>query len=109
MSAVDSTISDVKKGTLQDAVCHTKEPSSNTHDGKVVSVMGDKLVMSSKDGKEHSHKLAQDAKLTCDGKVCQAEDLKAGRTIRVTTKEDDRYVATRVESLDKNAEFAQCS
>lgn len=83
--------------------------SSNTFDGKVVSMIGDRLVMSGKDGKEHSHTLANDAKLTCDGTACKAEDLKAGRKVRVTTKIDDRNMVTCVEALNKQAEFAQAS
>ena len=80
-----------------------------TFDGKVVSMTGDKLVMANKEGKECSHTLAKDAKLTRDGTVCKAADLKAGNKIRVTTKKDDRNVATGIESLDKHAEFAKCS
>jgi hypothetical protein len=47
--------------------------------------------------------------VTRDGTVCKAEDLKAGNKIRVTTKKDDRHIATGIESLDKHAEFAKCS
>ena len=78
-------------------------------EGMVVSMAGDTLVMKSKAGTEYTHTLATDAKLTCDGNDCQAADLKAGRKIRVTTKRDDRNVAIGIESLNKNAEFAQCS
>ena len=60
-------------------------------------------------GTESSHTLATDAKLTRDGTHCNAADLKAGSKIRVTTKKDDRNVATVVEALDKHAEFAKCS
>ncbi len=77
-----------------------------THDGTVVSVSGDTLVMKSTDGKEHSHTLAADAKLTLDGKVCNSADLKAGAKIRVTTKGTDKNVATRIEAIDKNLAFA---
>ena len=86
-----------------------KESSSKTFDGSVVSMTGDKLVMKSNAGTEYSHTLAVDAKLTCDGKDCQAAELKAGRKIRVTTKKDDRNMATGIEALNKNAEFAQCN
>ncbi len=76
----------------------------------MVSMTGDKLVMTSKKGKEFSHTLMKDAKFTCDGTDCKAEDLKAGSKIRVTTQKDDRNVATGIECLDKNAEFGQrCS
>lgn len=77
-----------------------------THDGKVVSITGDKLVMTSTEGKEHSHTLTADAKLTLDGKDCKAADLKAGTRIRVTTLAADNKVANRVEGLDKNPDFA---
>lgn len=76
-----------------------------THVGKVVSITQDKLVMTDKDGKEHSHALTNAVKLTCDGKVCTYEDLKIGMRIRVTTKKDDNKTVTRIEALNKNEEF----
>ncbi len=82
-----------------------KEADAVTHDGKVVSVTADKLIMTGKNGNEHTHTIAADAKLSCDGKVCQREDLKPGMKIRVTTKQADKEVATRIEALDKRAEF----
>jgi hypothetical protein len=78
-----------------------KNRSPNTFEGKLVSAGGDKLVMASKDGKEHTHTLAKDAKLTNTGKACKTEDLTAGHKIRVTTKQDDRNVVTAVECLEK--------
>ena len=77
-----------------------------THEGKVVSISGDKLVMTSVEGKEHSHTLARDVKLTLDGKACEAAQLKAGTRIRVTTRGADKQLATRIEGLDKNPDFA---
>jgi len=103
-----STMNEEKKVAPQDAATSKQGHCSNTFDGKVVSMIASKLVMTNKEGKECSHTLAKDAKLTCDGTVCKAEDLKAGRRIRVTTKKDDRNVATGIESLDKLAAFAQC-
>jgi hypothetical protein len=80
--------------------------ASKCHVGKVVSFTGDKLVMQSKDGKEHSHTLCADAKLTLDGKTCKAADLKPGMQIRVTTPEADKCVANRIEGIEKNEAFA---
>ena len=82
----------------------TKE--APTHVGKLVRITGDKLVMTNKEGKEHSHTLTADAKITCDGTVCKAKDLKAGTKIRVTTLAGDAKVATRIEAIDKNESFA---
>ena len=104
-----STAQKEHKAAPNDAACAQKDLRSNTHDGKVVSMTGNKLVMKNNEGKECSHTLATDAKLTCDGKVCKTDDLKAGKKIRVTTKKDDLSVATAIESLNKHAEFAQCS
>ena len=39
----------------------------------------------------------------------QVSRVRRGSKIRVTTKKDDRTVATIIESLDKHAEFAKCS
>ena len=99
---------EVKKVVPQDAPGHKKERSKNTFEGKVVSITGEKLVMANSEGKEYSHTLAKSAQLTCDGAACQAEELKPGSKIRVTTKEGDRNVATCIEALDKNADFAAC-
>ncbi len=81
--------------------------NSCTHEGKVVSVAGNKLVSTCAEGNQHSHTVAPDAKVTCDGAVCKTEDLKAGTKIRVTTKPEDKHTATKVESLQKHTEFAK--
>ena len=60
--------------------------AGKSHDGRVVSITDAKLVMTNMEGKEeHMHALTADAKVTCDGKVCKAADLKPGMRIRVTT------------------------
>ncbi len=71
--------------------------TSNSHDGKFVSVSGDKLVSNCNDGNQHHHTLAKDAKVTCDGKVSKLADLKAGTPIRLTTCQDDRNMVTAIE------------
>jgi hypothetical protein len=76
----------------------TKETPGKTHDGKVVSVSGDKLTTTCNEGKQHCHTVAKDAKVTCDGQASKAIDLKAGTPVRVTTHNDDKTMATAVES-----------
>lgn len=93
-------------GMFVGATALAEDSKAGSHDGKLVSISGDKLVMTSTNGKEHSHALAADAKLTLDGKACKAADLKTGTRIRVTTEGTDKRVADRVEGLDKNLEFA---
>ena len=74
------------------------ETPAKTHDGKVVSVTGDKITTTCSEGKQHCHTMAKDAKVTCDGQASKAADLKAGTHVQVTTHKDDKTVATAVES-----------
>lgn len=61
---------------------------AKTHDGKVVSVTDDKLVMSDNDGKnQHNHMITGAAKVMLDGKIVKLAELKAGDAIKVTTAE----------------------
>ena len=85
-----------------------KESTSNSFEGSVVSLNGNKLVMKSKEGLTYSRTLADDAKVSRNGKACKAEDLKAGIQIRVTTKANDRNVATGIECLEKKSEPSTC-
>jgi hypothetical protein len=79
-----------------------------THDGKIVSVKADKLIMSV-DGKEHTHMLAPDAKIMLDGKTAVLQDLKPGMRIRVTTPKNDKRTVVRLLALDKNKEFPKAT
>ncbi len=78
----------------------------NTHDGTVVSVTGNGLVMTSEQGEKHSHTLATDAKVTLDGRVCEASDLKSGTKIRVTTQAAGNDLVCRIEAIDSDRDFA---
>src|SRR5580700_9126300 len=78
-----------------------KEANAKVHEGKVKSVTGNSLVRTCPEGKDHSHTLSADAKVTCHGKTCKAEDLKPGMKIRVTTNKEDANVATHVEATEK--------
>jgi hypothetical protein len=75
-----------------------------THDGRVISLSAETLVMTAKDGVEHSHTLVKDAPL--DGKSCRWNEIMKGMRVRVSTKDGDLKVATRVEALDKQSLFA---
>jgi hypothetical protein len=77
------------------------------HEGTIVSVTKTKIVMKGKglDAKEHSHTLAPNAKVSCDGKACVLSDLKPGQRVRVFTPRDNPEMATRIEALDKLRSF----
>ena len=77
------------------------EEKGDTHTGVVVSAEGGKLTMSDKDGKnEHTHDVALDAKISCDGKACKLEDLKKGVSVTVTTKDKK---AIKIEASTKKS------
>jgi len=73
------------------------ETPTKPHEGKVVSMTGDKLTTTCGEGKQHCHTMAKDAKVTNDGHEGKLSDLKAGTQVRVTTHKDDKTVATAVE------------
>ena len=80
--------------------------ADKSHDGKVVSITAVKLVMTNMESEEeHMHALTADVRITCDGKVCKAADLKSGMRIRVTTENAEPHAATRIEALDTNRDF----
>lgn len=95
------------KPAISDASSKKPAARGNTHDGKIVSIAGKKLVMSSHEGKEYSHTLSEDASVCCDGTACKSENLKVGSRIRLTTSPNDKRIAVKIESLDKQAEFAK--
>ncbi|MGL4513084.1 MAG: hypothetical protein ACRCT8_08315 [Lacipirellulaceae bacterium] len=83
-----------------------KSAAQTTHDGVIVSMSSDQLVMVGEDGAEHSHAITKDATLLFDGKACKERELKAGTKIRVTTKSDDASAVVQVEGIEKNTEFS---
>ena len=79
------------------------DQKDDTHTGKFISATGKSFKMEHKDGKEHAHTLAVNAKVIgMDGKECSLTDFEKGQTIRVTTPEGDKTMATKVEALKRN-------
>jgi hypothetical protein len=79
-----------------------KDTKKKGHVGTFVSADGTSFTMKDKKGNEHKHTLADDATVTgADGKECKLSDLKEGEKIRVTTKDDDKKVATKVAVVRK--------
>jgi hypothetical protein len=82
-----------------------KAAPANTFEGKILTLLGNKLSMRNSEGKEYYHTLAKDVRLTCDGADCEAEDLQVGDVVRVTLRKEERYVAASIEALQKNSTF----
>ncbi len=97
-----------KQVATKEAAASMTACASNMFEGKVISMLGNKLVVATKEGKERSHTLATDAKVTRDGTTCKAADVRVGSMVRVTTKKEDHTIATGIESLDKQADFTGC-
>ena len=95
-----------KKVVIPFGAAPKSETRGDFHDGTVVSVSGDRLVMASPESKEYSFRIATDAYMCCDGVTCPAEELKIGSRVRITTKADDINVASKIESLVNQTDFA---
>jgi len=77
---------------------------NKVHEGKIVKAEKGQLTMTDKDGKkQHTHFIPADATLSCDGKPCKLEDLKAGNSVTVTTKGDAAQTVIKVEAKTKNS------
>lgn len=86
------------------------DKNANSHTGTVVSFDGKTLKMKDKDGKEHTHSVSDTTQLMLDGKksdVAAFKTLKEGTKIRVWTDKNDANKVTKIEALDKNADFGK--
>src|SRR5262245_35538472 len=71
-----------------------------THQGKVVEVGAGTLSMTDPAGaNQHTHNVASDAIITCDGEPCGLNDLKTGDLVTVTTATQGGVtLATKIEA-----------
>lgn len=73
--------------------------ADDTHEGKIVRAGEGKLTMVDKDGKnEHTHTVANDTKITLDGKDAKLTDLRKDMPVKVTTKTGDKKVVLKIEA-----------
>lgn len=79
----------------------------NCCDGKLVKVSGNKLTSTNAEGDEQNYTVADDAKVTCNGKASKASELKTGSTIRMTMCNDDENRVTAIESGKHIPELAK--
>ncbi len=89
-----------------EALDNHSEFASDRQEGKLVSAIGTNLVMTNLDGKERTLTLPRDTVMTLDGKPCKVADLKPGTRVRITTRDAYSLVATQIEGLKSNQDFA---
>ena len=64
--------------------------AASSHQGKVVEAGKGKLTMTSMTGdNQHTHDVAADAKITCEGQPCELDSLGPGDVITVTVDQKD--------------------
>lgn len=80
--------------------------SCDTYDGTLVGLSKDGLLISTREKQQHSFSVANDAYVCCDGVTCGIEKLKVGGRIRLTVCANDKHVATIIESLANQSDFA---
>jgi len=76
------------------------------HDGTLVSISGERLVMKSVDGHLYSFQVTTATDVFTDGITCRPENLAAGCKIRLTTNADNKNLVHTIESLVTLAAFA---
>lgn len=79
-------------GTARDQSDATDREAQGTHSGKVVSISGGQLIMSDHSGKQHTHVVGSDVRVTLDGKPARLSDLKKDHFITVQMSEDDKSI-----------------
>jgi hypothetical protein len=84
----------------------------NPRAGTVVHVTANRPLMMARRyasgvGKAYSYRLAPNAKVTCDGMLCNLQDLTPGQRVRVTAMgAGDWSMAIRIEALDEQWTFS---
>ncbi len=73
------------------------------HEGIIVSVSTVEIVSTTSAGENQCHTLAEQAKVTCDGKTCKLETLKVGLPVRITNCKQDASKASVVSAGRKQS------
>jgi len=82
------------------AVLADDKNKEGSHEGLVVKAANNQLTMTDMSGKnEHTHDVAENATITCDGKQCKLDDLEKGCHVKVTLeRKEDKMMATKIEA-----------
>jgi hypothetical protein len=100
---------DPMKITEVECLGKNDEFAVSRHEGKLVSLDGKSVVMtsdSSKGEEKETSSVNYETRYSCDGKPCKWSDLKPGMEVRVTSERNKHKVAAKIEALDENDEFA---
>jgi len=71
------------------------------HKGTVVSAANGQLVLKATSGKEQTHLVSRETKVTINGRVGRLEELKMSTKVRVTTDGGDKVVSIATIDDDK--------
>jgi len=71
------------------------------HKGTVVSASNGQLVLKDASGKEQTHLVSRETKVTINGRVGRLEELKMSTQVRVTTEGSDKVVSIATIDDDK--------
>jgi hypothetical protein len=75
------------------------EARPGTHNGRIITITGDRIVTKAAGEAEHSSLVARNVRVTRDGRPCRVDDLKLGVSVRVTVGHDDDTTAIRIDCL----------
>jgi len=71
------------------------------HKGTVVSATNNQLVMKDAGGREQTHLVSRETKITINGRIGRLEELKMSTRVRVTTDGGDKVVSIATVDDDK--------
>ncbi len=79
----------------------------HVHKGTVISASNGRLVMKDMAGKEHTHLVSKDTKVTINGQPGRLEQLEPTMQVRVATEGADKVVSVSTVDDDKHAPAAE--
>lgn len=95
-----------KKNAIPIGAARQQDTPTDFHDGNVMSVSGDTLVIATLERREYSFSVAADASICCDGINCKIDEVPIASRIRLTTKPGTINVAAKIEALNNQGDFA---
>lgn len=72
------------------------------HKGTVISASNGQLVLKDNSGREQTHLVSGETKITINGRVGRLEELKMSTKVRVTTEGGNKVVSVATVDDDKN-------
>ncbi len=85
----------------------TSATEPHIHKGTVVSAGDGRLIMKDSAGRQHTHLVTKETKITINGRAGRLDELKPTTLIRVTTEGSDKVLAIATVDDDKQRPWVE--